>query len=380
MKKLLLCMLFVVGCMAAQAQDVLVLRAGYEVEVQVQSTTETDIVYVPWDEPDGMSYSIPKTDVLSIRYADGRTEVLSTLGEGGRDAANQKSLEEQKKEAEEAQRLLEEQKAKEAAEKARLEQEAKERAAKAEQDRILRELQEKERLAREKAAAEEKARLEKERAEAAEKARQEAQKKRDAYTTALKENTDFNTVGFQSYVYVGVNMMPYSEGGTHVSYDLDASVGVRMKKYVYVGVETGYHFMPNAVQYDVRQENLSTHFWYVPIGVNVKGYIPAGMKAVEKRIYPYVNATIGGYLGTGVLGGKADLGSLNMVSLEETTPEWKNMSAGFYCQVGAGLDMNWGSIGVGYTCLLGNMNANQAYIKLGVRLGKTNGKQQTTEE
>ncbi len=398
MKKLLLCMFFFVGCMAAQAQDVLVLRAGYEIEVQVQSMTETDIVYVPWDEPDGMSYSIPKTDVLSIRYADGRTEVLSTLGEGGRDAANQKSLEEQKREAAEAQRLLEEQKAKEAAEKARLELEEKarlerekaaaeervrlekERAEKAEQERILKEQQAKERAAREKAEAEEKARIAKERAEQAEQERLAAQQRRAANREEIRQNKDWNRTRFQTYIHFGAEMLNDTEGGMRFSYDADISMGGRIKKYAYVGVEAGYHFMQNAVQYQVRSNQLSTHFWYVPVGIHVRGYIPAGKHAIAKRIYPYINATAGGYLGSGLLGEKADLATLNVVPFEETVPEWKDFTFGLYCQVGAGVDFNWFSIGAGYTWLIGNMNANQAYAKIGFRLGRVTDKQQSIQE
>lgn len=160
--------------------------------------------------------------------------------------------------------------------------------------------------------------------------------------TATATNDDFNGVKFQGHVYIGSLFDAVSGGVT-----LDASVGLRLWKYAYVGVETGFHTLFGTLyNYDSNLDYYSYKMAgaYVPIGVNLKGYIPA---SVGRRIYSYINCTLGGFIGAIDFAG----------------------SNGFYCQVGAGIDIGRFSFGIGYTGLVNDGTGSGGYVKLGVRFG-----------
>ena len=154
----------------------------------------------------------------------------------------------------------------------------------------------------------------------------------------------FDGIRLQSYVYGGAIFMSHAGGPA-----VDLSLGVRLWDYAYIGVETGFHSLFstfeevyfNGSRYDTYEGNIKDA--YIPLGVNLKGYIPTG-----KKIYPYVNCSLGGFFGL------MDLGGFN----------------GFYCQVGAGIDVKRFSFGIGYSGLVKYGTASCGYVKFGVRLGK----------
>lgn len=141
----------------------------------------------------------------------------------------------------------------------------------------------------------------------------------------------FDGIRLQSYVYGGAIFMSHAGGPA-----VDLSLGVRLWDYAYVGVETGFHSLFSSAYYSDKEA-------YIPLGINLKGYIPT-----SKKIYPYVNCSLGGFFGL------MDLGGFN----------------GFYCQVGAGIDVKRFSFGIGYSGLVKYGTASCGYVKLGVRLGK----------
>ncbi len=145
----------------------------------------------------------------------------------------------------------------------------------------------------------------------------------------------FDSVKFQSYVYAGT-IFQAGIGGPSV----DLSFGARLFDYAYVGIETGFHMPITDAIYYYEDTYL---FGYIPIGLNIKGYIPTG-----KKIFPYINCTLGGFVGV------IDFGGHN----------------GFYCQVGAGIDIKRFSFGIGYSGLVQTGAINCGYVKLGVRIGK----------
>ncbi len=156
----------------------------------------------------------------------------------------------------------------------------------------------------------------------------------------------FDGVRLQSYVYGGAVFLAHAGGPA-----VDLSLGVRLWDYAYVGVETGFHSLFAKFEDEYYDYSTSSYYGYsesykmayIPVGVNLKGYIPTG-----KKIYPYINCSLGGFFGI------MDFGGLN----------------GFYCQVGAGVDVKRFSFGIGYSGLVQMGVANCGYIKLGVRLGK----------
>lgn len=145
-----------------------------------------------------------------------------------------------------------------------------------------------------------------------------------APASALNTSSDFSGVKFQSYLYAGAIFGSYGVGPA-----VDLSFGARVGRCFYAGFETGFHMF-----FGMFADA------YVPIGANFKGYLP-----VSKRIYPYLNCSLGGFVGVSGFGG-------------------------FYCQVGAGTDIGRFSVGIGYTGLAAGDIVSLGYVKLGVRFGK----------
>ena len=65
------------GCITLlYAQDFIVLRDGNMIDAIVTEISPTEIRYKRFDHQDGPTYVIPAINVLSIRYANGRTEII----------------------------------------------------------------------------------------------------------------------------------------------------------------------------------------------------------------------------------------------------------------------------------------------------------------
>ena len=73
MKKLIL-LIFVCGNIAVHAQDLLVKTDQSELKTKVTEISDASIKYKRWDNPDGPVYSIAKTEVFMIIYANGKRE------------------------------------------------------------------------------------------------------------------------------------------------------------------------------------------------------------------------------------------------------------------------------------------------------------------
>ena len=77
MKRTLLSLLLPLMCMAAmQAQDLITLRDGTDIEAQVLQVSPDEIKYKRTDNPDGPEFFLPTADVLLIRYANGANQVF----------------------------------------------------------------------------------------------------------------------------------------------------------------------------------------------------------------------------------------------------------------------------------------------------------------
>lgn len=130
---------------------------------------------------------------------------------------------------------------------------------------------------------------------------------------------------FQGGVNVGVMFDNYGAGPT-----VDIDLGGRFVDHFYVGVATGLHTYFTDELYG-----------YIPIGVNLKGYITK-----NRKVNPYVSTTIGGCV-------------------------FVNGIGGFHCQAGAGIKVKRFTVGIGYNGILcGGMRDDFGYVKLGVNFGK----------
>lgn len=78
MKKfLLLAAALVMSAVAMNAQDLLTKNNGEDIEVIVKEIDAQNVKYVLFSEPHGVLYTMPKSEILMIRYASGRNEVFS---------------------------------------------------------------------------------------------------------------------------------------------------------------------------------------------------------------------------------------------------------------------------------------------------------------
>jgi len=69
--------LLIGGVFYVNAQDMIVLKDGNIIEAKVLEISPTEIRYKRFDHLDGPTIVIPATDVLSIRYENGTSEIIS---------------------------------------------------------------------------------------------------------------------------------------------------------------------------------------------------------------------------------------------------------------------------------------------------------------
>ena len=84
MKRLyILTFLFLIigGVFSVNAQDLIILKNGNTIEAKVLEISPTEIRYKRFDHQDGPTVVIMAVDVLSIRYENGRTEIINSASQ-----------------------------------------------------------------------------------------------------------------------------------------------------------------------------------------------------------------------------------------------------------------------------------------------------------
>lgn len=159
---------------------------------------------------------------------------------------------------------------------------------------------------------------------------------------------------------------------------LDATIGARITKYLYIGAGIGYHalmtkttigiqstspwYMPpqsRAIEdiYSVVVDALDYNH-YIPMFLNLKTYLP-----ISHKILPYADLSLGGYIG---LHERAfyEFNSHNYNYKADRLPN------GFYMRAGLGVDIMRVNVGVGYELLKNRIGSEHiGYVKLGWRFG-----------
>lgn len=62
---------------AANAQDLITKKNGEDVKAKVLEVTTNEVKYKLYDEPNGVTYTVKKSELLMIRYESGRNEVFN---------------------------------------------------------------------------------------------------------------------------------------------------------------------------------------------------------------------------------------------------------------------------------------------------------------
>jgi len=73
--------IFVAGFFSTNAQDVITLKSGEEIEAKVTEISATEIKYKRFDNLDGPTIVIEKVQVFAINYENGTREVINTVEE-----------------------------------------------------------------------------------------------------------------------------------------------------------------------------------------------------------------------------------------------------------------------------------------------------------
>ena len=90
MKKFLLVLVATMGVsLSAVAQDVIVLKNAEEVQAKVESVGVQEVIYRKWENVEGPTYTLPKSDILFVKYANGQKDVFSNQQTSSRRKANQ---------------------------------------------------------------------------------------------------------------------------------------------------------------------------------------------------------------------------------------------------------------------------------------------------
>lgn len=251
MKKFILLVGCIVSTFVVCAQDVIVLKNANEIQAKVISITPDAVTYKRWNNLEGPSYTIVKSDIFYIKYANGEKDIIQELNvshtQYGRGQRN--------------------------------------------------------------------------------------------------KSGKFTPVKVQGYGYTGAIFMEKCGGLAS-----DVSIGCKLYDLAYLGIELGYHTMISEGQFYGRQDGYYNSYFsvsmvesYIPIGINLKGYLLRG-----RKVAPFINCSLGGFIGLTQLKG----------------------FDGFFCQAGAGIDIQRFSFGIGYSGLVLKGTAHAGYIKLGVRIGK----------
>ena len=77
MKKLLTLGLFLFSCCTLFAQDLITKKDGTDVEAKVLEVTTNEVKYKLFAEPNGVTYTAKKSELLMIRYESGRKDIFT---------------------------------------------------------------------------------------------------------------------------------------------------------------------------------------------------------------------------------------------------------------------------------------------------------------
>lgn len=140
---------------------------------------------------------------------------------------------------------------------------------------------------------------------------------------------------------------------------INVEIGCFIKQMFFTGIGLGVHGLMANTQVTCFDKTIpiKARIWVMPIYGDFKCYI------LRKAVAPFVNASVGGFVGLG--------GSGYIEYFGKGTVHVKP-DGGFYCRLGLGMEYRHIIVGIGYQCLKANSikGDHLGYVKVGVRIGK----------
>jgi len=81
MKKLLIVVTFLLSSISLFSQDIIITKDSKRIDAKVLEVNINDIKYIDWDNQNGPTYTIFKSDIASILYQNGKVETFSNAAQ-----------------------------------------------------------------------------------------------------------------------------------------------------------------------------------------------------------------------------------------------------------------------------------------------------------
>lgn len=76
MNRIFFIFIFVLSAINAIAQDVIIKRDGNEIQAKVLKVSDTEINYVKWNNLEGPTYTLSKSEIFMIKYKNGEKDIF----------------------------------------------------------------------------------------------------------------------------------------------------------------------------------------------------------------------------------------------------------------------------------------------------------------
>ena len=90
-KKILFTLALIGFNISIYAQDVITQKDGTDIQAKVLEITTTDVKYTRFDNQTGPTYTLPKTEVLMIRYQNGTKDIFNESNTSTENVSNQET-------------------------------------------------------------------------------------------------------------------------------------------------------------------------------------------------------------------------------------------------------------------------------------------------
>lgn len=73
-------MMLLISASICFSQDIITKKSGEDIQAKILEVTSTEVKFKKFDDPEGPSFSIFKSDILMVRYKNGTKDVFNEVG------------------------------------------------------------------------------------------------------------------------------------------------------------------------------------------------------------------------------------------------------------------------------------------------------------